>query len=241
MFKYDISIIDIQVVVMNRKLGFQLFVLLGIVVVGMIAYATTVSLANRYSHEGIPYGHNEMEGMGGCCDDDRSSTSYISTKDGIRMLEEYVQTFGENFKLKEVMEFQNNFYAVVVERDTGMGAFEVLLWKTNGRISPEPGPNMMWNLKYGMHAVWTDGKYNPSIEEAQAIGIAEDYLKYKFPGRDIEIEEPIAFYGYYTMDFKLDGEMYGMLSVNAFTGNVWYHSWHGNFLSEVEMDSGGEF
>ncbi len=233
---------------MNRKLGFQLLILLGTMVVGIVVYATAVSLANKYTNQGSPYGHNVIED---CCGspmmgayphtEQRPSTSFVSTDEGIRRLEEYVETFGENFKLREVMEFQDNFYAVIVERDTGMGAFEILLWKTSGRISPELGPNMMWNLKYGMHAVWMGEEYTPSIGEDQVIGIAEDYLRYRFPGKDVEIKEPIAFYGYYTMDFKLDGEMHGMLSVNAFTGNIWYHSWHGSFLSEVEMDLEGEF
>ncbi len=224
---------------MSRNLVIQLQFLLGIIVVGMFVYTTKVNFGNGR-------GYGSIRGKGSCCDEtpligpnaqgDHFSTSYISTENGIKALEDYVKALGENFKLKEVMEFQNNFYAVVVESDTGMGAFEILLWKSNGRISREPGPNMMWNLKYGMHPTLMEGRYNPSIQEVQAVGIAENYLKYKFPGRGIEIEEPISFYGYYTMDFKLDEEMYGMLSVNAFTGNIWYHSWHGTFLSEIEMD-----
>jgi hypothetical protein len=42
------------------------------------------------------------------------------------------------------------------------------------------------------------------------------------------------FSGYYTLDFKKNGMILGMLSVNAFTGQVWYHSWHGGFMSEQE-------
>ena len=42
----------------------------------------------------------------------------------------------------------------------------------------------------------------------------------------------IAFPGYYTTDFLLDGKPAGMLSVNGYTGQVWYHTWHGQFLSE---------
>lgn len=40
-----------------------------------------------------------------------------------------------------------------------------------------------------------------------------------------------AFPGYYTFDFGRK-EVEGMLSVNAYTGEVWVHTWHGFFLGE---------
>jgi hypothetical protein len=43
------------------------------------------------------------------------------------------------------------------------------------------------------------------------------------------------FYGYYTFDFTVNGKIAGMLSVNGNTGQVWYHSWHGDFIQEVEF------
>lgn len=71
----------------------------------------------------------------------------------------------ENLDIKEIMEFEYNFYIIYFEKDTGIGAFEMLIWKTNTGnnmmvnhigwrmrtewITPEPGPNMMWNIKYG--------------------------------------------------------------------------------------------
>jgi len=38
------------------------------------------------------------------------------------------------------------------------------------------------------------------------------------------------------MDYRLDGAVYSMLSVNGFIGQVWYHEWHGQFIREVEVD-----
>src|SRR3989304_4014594 len=49
---------------------------------------------------------------------------------------------------KEVMEFSNHFYVLGVEKSTGKGALELLVQR-NGVVHPEPGPNMMWNTKYG--------------------------------------------------------------------------------------------
>jgi hypothetical protein len=85
--------------------------------------------------------------------------------------EQYLTSLGNpNLAIKEIMEFQYNFYAIYYEKDTGRGAFEMLIWKQVpseemtergmgmggtmngygmiGVIIPEPGPNMMWNSKY---------------------------------------------------------------------------------------------
>jgi hypothetical protein len=41
--------------------------------------------------------------------------------------------------------------------------------------------------------------------------------------------------GYYTFDTTRNGKTFGMLSVNASTGAVWYHGWHGSFLAEQDF------
>lgn len=154
-----------------------------------------------------------------------------------QLLEDYVASIGGGLELREVMEFQNNFYAVVAEADTGIGAFELLLNPYTGRITPEPGPNMMWNTKYGMMSY---GPASPAAEmpltPEEAEEVALRYLGYVFAGQRVGVEEPTRFYGYYTIDFELNGEVYGMLSVNGYTGQVWPHSWHGRFIQEVEIE-----
>lgn len=49
----------------------------------------------------------------------------------------------------EIIEFSNVYYAVVTEKSTGKGAFSLLVDRYNGNVTPEMGPPMMWNLKYG--------------------------------------------------------------------------------------------
>ncbi|MEM4304174.1 MAG: hypothetical protein QXQ70_09830 [Candidatus Caldarchaeum sp.] len=155
------------------------------------------------------------------------------------LLQTYVSRLGGNPKLHEVMEFQYNFYAVVVEQDTGVGAFELLVDPYTGSIHPEPGPNMMWNTKYGMHHRMTGPYTAPtadlSISSEQAEQIALNYLRNRFTGV-VEVEHPTRFYGYYTIDYRLDGSIHGMLSVNGFNGMVWYHGWHGRFIQEIELE-----
>ena len=160
----------------------------------------------------------------------------ITLQQAVQILEGYI---GPSFRLKEVMEFQYNFYAVVVEAGTGVGAFELLVNPYTGAVMPEPGPNMMWNTKYGMHYGMMGGYTSPTadmyIPPEQAEAIALNYLQSRFTGA-VEVEEPMRFYGYYTMDYKLDGAVHGMLSVNGFTGQVWYHPWHGQFIQEIEVE-----
>ena len=54
----------------------------------------------------------------------------------------------------ETIEFSNVFYVVIQEKSTGKGAFALLVDRVNGNVSPEMGPPMMWNTKYGR---WTGG------------------------------------------------------------------------------------
>ncbi len=50
--------------------------------------------------------------------------------------------------VKEIEEYTNNFYVPVTQVSTGNGAFELLINKATGIVTPEPGPNMMWNTEY---------------------------------------------------------------------------------------------
>ncbi len=43
-----------------------------------------------------------------------------------------------------------------------------------------------------------------------------------------------TFPGYYTIHALKGDRVAGMLSVNAYTGAVWYHWWHGRFRSMTE-------
>lgn len=190
---------------------------------------------------GLMYGCPMRGGWGWYPQPPPNTIQRLDIENVIQRLEIYVSSLG-NFRISEVMEFTNNFYAVVVEADTGIGAFELLVDPYTGIITFEPGPNMMWNLKYGMHnrmygRMWWQtspvSEMPISIEEAKKI--AYSYLSRIFPGREIEVEEPTRFYGYYTLDYELGGRIHGMLSVNGFTGAVWYHSWHGEFIQEKEL------
>ncbi len=137
--------------------------------------------------------------------------------------------------IDEVMEFQWNYYAIVKEKSTGTGAFEVLVTKQTGAVFPEHGPNMMWNTKYGMMR-WQSGTTQPmTVSAEQATQRAADWLAQNQPGATTE--PPDTFYGYYTLHITKDGTVTGMLSVNGYSGQVWYHTWHGDFIGLKEAGS----
>jgi hypothetical protein len=41
---------------------------------------------------------------------------------------------------------------------------------------------------------------------------------------------------YYTLHTYTGDKVSGMLSVNGYTGKVWYHSWHGAFVDMKELE-----
>ena len=169
-------------------------------------------------------------GWNGSADSDR-----ITLETAASIAETYAADLGSEFRVAEVMEFERNFYAVVIERETGRGAFELLIDPYRGAVSPEPGPNMMWNTKYGgpMHRSGSGGENGLSIEEARSA--AQKYLSELIPGATVD-EGGFSFYGYYTFDYSVDGRTAGMLSVNGSTGDTWLHTWHGEFVAEKEME-----
>ena len=151
-------------------------------------------------------------------------------------VQRYLAAYGNpDLILAEVMEFSDNFYAEVEEKSTGVHAFELLINRYTGQVYPEPGPNMMWNTKYGHMGGWWGGRPGSelTVTPAQARQYAQQYLGRYLPGTTVA-EEADAFYGYYTIHVLKDGHIVGMLSVNGHSGQAWYHTWHGDFVGMAE-------
>lgn len=153
---------------------------------------------------------------------------------------QYLEEYGlDGLEISEIMEFSKNYYIEVAEENTGTGALELLVDKSSGAIFPEYGPNMMWNLKYGMHSSipLDQDSIEMTISGAEALEISARYLARSNAGESAGVEAE-EFYGYYTIHtLDSNGEIAGMLSVNGFTGDVWYHDWHGTFIQMTEEHS----
>jgi hypothetical protein len=154
-------------------------------------------------------------------------------------LETYLIDLGYgNLEIVDMMEFERNFYGIARETNTEIGAMELLVNKWSGAVIPEMGPNMMWNTKYGMHrrgmmGTWRNGENALSAAEVQEI--AQTWLDENQPGVTVE-EHADPFYGYYTLHTLANDTIEGMLSVHGNTGQVWYHTWHGEFIQMLEEE-----
>lgn len=173
----------------------------------------------------------------------------LSVEQATAAVENYLEAAdADGLSIGEVMIFDNHAYVQVVEEESEASAFELLVDPVTLSVYPEHGPNMMWNLKYGMmggmmgRGGWTGsmqdmmrsrvGDLDPSdqpIDPEQAVQIAQDYLDTNLAGAQAE-QSADTFYGYYTIHILRDGETVGMLSVNASTGQVWVHTWHGDLI-----------
>lgn len=124
---------------------------------------------------------------------------------------DYISRLGyENLELGEIMIFSNHAYAEIMESDTGIGAMEVIVDPTSLEVFPEQGPNMMWNLKYGHMG----GR--GIMDRSFATGLPEDATT-----MPISPEEAVQIAQEY---------LNGMLNVNGYSGQVFLHTWHGDFI-----------
>jgi hypothetical protein len=187
-----------------------------------------------------------------------SVASYALTPDlgAVRdRVESWLSTQGfASFKVSEVMAFTNNDY-VAVSDGKGKPAFELLYTPRASWLMEEP-VSMMWNTRYGMMGGfaetagsgplwgmmggggmmggwngWYGGGSGKVTTLAQAVEVANSWLA-QYRGAKRAESDGRAFPGYYTLDTTRNGKTAGMLSVNATTGAVWYHGWHGAFVAE---------
>ena len=86
-------------------------------------------------------------------------------------------------------------------------------------------------MRFGGSPNWTPPRnaISGTVSAREALQIANRWLA----GQDTALSagEPDAMPGYYTMETLQNGKVDGMLSVNAATGAVWYHWWHGRFVA----------
>ncbi len=73
-----------------------------------------------------------------------------------------------------------------------------------------------------------------SVSADQALQTAQTYLDKAYPGVQVGAKAD-EYPGYYTIDLQKQGKLSGMLSVNGFTGQVWYHTWHGQFIEMTDF------
>ncbi len=220
--------------------------------------AAGLSAGGRYTQT-LPYGRYGRAGMmggGGMMGFGygfgagvQQNVQPLSIQQATSAVNSYLAQLGNpDLVLAHVMIFSNNAYARIEEKSTGIGAFELLVNPVTLAVTPEPGPNMMWNTKYSpMYNVmgWRMGgsaTEGPSavmpVSASDALKNAQSYLDQVLPGTQVAGDEIAHFYGYYTIDFMRDDKTVGMLSVNGYSGQVFLHTWHGTFITESANQAG---
>ena len=214
---------------------------------------------------GITGGPGMMGGyggmMGGWTNPGSGSATPLTVDEVKQAVNAYLQRLGnDNLVIDEIMVFSNNGYALIMDKTTGSGAFEVLEDPVSKNVFLEYGPAMMWNITHGMMGGGTNGMMGGSggmmdgsgmmggsgygagtpaapgaiLSPEQALQLGQAYLDQYAPGVSVA-DKADALPGYYTIDTVKEGKTFGMLSVNAFTGQVWVHTWHSAFIEMAEV------
>jgi hypothetical protein len=81
---------------------------------------------------------------------------------------------------------------------------------------------------------WTPsaGTVSAPVSAQQALTLARRWLAQR--DTTLTIRDADSFPGYFTMETLRNGKVHGMLSVNASTGAIWDHWWHGSYLAISE-------
>ena len=255
---------------MKKSLGISL-VVVGSVVVAVLIFGAGLffghsnAFANCYTTNGfraqtVNYpgysmmgGYNMMGGFntaGSFANNNTANVNPLTVDQAKQAVEGYLKNLNNSdLELKEIMIFNNNAYARIVEKSTAIGAMELLVDPSTLSVYPEYGPNMMWNQKYGsmggngmmggsgmMSGYFRNSSSvtsQMSVTPEQTLQIAQQYLDQQYPGYKTAADAD-PFYGYYTIDIMKDGQPTGMLSVNGNNGQVFLHSWHETFIEMWE-------
>jgi len=175
---------------------------------------------------GYGTGPGMMQGYGEMMALYYSGAKPISPESALLSMKELAEQYGPNAKVEDFMSFSGNYYAIIEDNESKKGMAEILVDRYSGLVRPEPGPNMMWNTRFGAGRERSGGK-----SPAEAKKLAEDFLMNYLPGA--KVMDTAVMPGYYTLDFGRK-DIEGMLSVNAYDGEIWVHTWHGFYLGGHE-------
>jgi len=153
----------------------------------------------------------------------------VTQDEALKSLENFASQYGSNIQVEDFMIFSGNYYAVLKDTNSSQDIAEVLVDRYSGSAYPEPGPNMMWNTRFGAGRTTTGA---PEYDINEAKKLAGDFLTGYLPGA--QVLESYEMPGYYTFDFGRQ-DIEGMLSVNAYNGQIWVHTWHGPYLGETNI------
>jgi hypothetical protein len=190
----------------------------------------------------------------------RSDAQQFAGRLGLRVDE--VLQFKDNFYAKLVDSSGSGATEVLVDRATGLVSLEygpAMMWNTRYGMMNGAGASMMGSYGTSMMGGAGTGMMGgtgyggmmggsgsgptsagsgatstaASVSLADAHSRAQAWLNSDEPGVSVETGGD-TFPGYYTLETMKAGRVNGMISVNATTGTVWPHWWHGAFIASSE-------
>jgi len=175
-----------------------------------------------------------LGGIGPWGNDFAVSGERITMEQALQLAQEYIDARADNLSIARMYEFERVFYAVVVETDTGIGAFQLIIQPVSGIVRFETGPCAVWNTAYGRRFLRDDEPDANQLTMEEAAAQAQQALD--DAGEDAAVNpDGIAFYGYYTFEYSVDDEVIGLVSVNAADGDYWFHHWLGELISREDI------
>ncbi|MBE2199484.1 MAG: hypothetical protein IAE79_12795 [Anaerolinea sp.] len=126
----------------------------------------------------------------------------------------------------------NTEYGMVMQSMMSGGNFGGMM---GGMMNSQYGSGMMGGNMMGSFGYAPDAEINITAEEA--VARAQEYLDAYLPGKTAD-DTADDFPGYYTLHVLENGETIGMLSVNAYSGQVFLHHWHGDFIEMADEERG---
>jgi hypothetical protein len=156
----------------------------------------------------------------------------ITIDQAVQDAQNYATSVGVNLAVTDVLEFQNDFYAIVTEQDTGRGAFVLLVNPYSGNVTRGTNPDMRWNIKYGSMPMTNVSDNTVTLEQAKAD--AQKALDAQVSGAKLG-SDAYSFYGYFTFNYQVNSQTAGVVSVNGVNGQVWLDGRLGAFISEKEV------
>ena len=157
----------------------------------------------------------------------------------IGVIQDFLDRLGNpDLAIARIREFNFAYQAEIIERSTGQHAFGLMFGRSSWQVSPEAGPNVFWNTKYGSMIAEVGGGYGMvgrllaqdpisevmPITETAARAIAVEAVREL--DLDLNVDENVnVFYGFYEYHLTRNGDLVGELDVNGYSGQAWFKDW----------------
>lgn len=180
---------------------------------------------------GYGYGYG-MAGAGGMISGMMGNTiaygylttlSPIDTIDGARTtVQGFIDLAYSNLKISELWEYRT-VYKAELSDTAGARAFDLIVDKSTGTVSPEMGMAMMLNASYG-NGLYRTPAFGTGllVTSQEAADLAQTFVNRNALG--YTLEAPEIYPGYYKFHTKTAAG-YGLdIMVNGYNGAIWMHT-----------------